>query len=125
MGLYSRKIDDQCLDFFHTLYILEAACGPRSQGMFCLFLLKQSFRQGPSHSTLIHKLVVDLNLNPYLIWWIRNYLTGRQQAVVLDGVESCVLPVVSGVPQGSVLYRSLALPHLHRQSFTRNHVLAS
>ncbi len=51
------------------------------------YVISKAFNKVP-HSTLIHWRV-DL-INPYLIQWIRNYLTGRQQAVVLDGVESCM-----------------------------------
>ena len=31
------------------------------------------------------------------------YLTGRSQRIVLDGSSSSLLPVISGMPQGSVL----------------------
>ena len=35
--------------------------------------------------------------------WIKCFLTDRTQRVVLDGTESLPGPVLSGVPQGSVL----------------------
>ena len=42
------------------------------------------------------------------IWsWIRAYLTNRTQCVSINGRTSTVLPVVSGVAQGSLLHRPL------------------
>ena len=38
------------------------------------------------------------------LWkWLKAYLTGHMQCVSIDDVPSSLLPVVSGVPQGSVL----------------------
>ena len=45
----------------------------------------------------------EMGLNPYLIRWIRSYLCQRSQFICIDGINSHSLPVISGVPQGSVL----------------------
>ena len=54
------------------------------------------------HLALLSKLS-ELGLDPYLLRWIRSYLSNRSQYVSIDGVDSHVLPVAPGVPQGSVL----------------------
>ena len=48
------------------------------------------------HSLLLAKLH-ELGLDPYLLQWIRNYLSDRSQFVCVDGASSHYLPVVSGV----------------------------
>ncbi len=47
--------------------------------------------------------IEESGIDPFLIRWIQSYLSERTQAVVLDGAESNHLPVISGVPQGSIL----------------------
>jgi len=54
------------------------------------------------HLPLFQKLI-EIGMDPYLIRWTRSYLTGRLQFVCVDGCDSHPLPVLSGVPQGSVL----------------------
>ena len=65
------------------------------------FDFRKAFDTVP-HRTLISKLKT-LYLHPAIIRWICNYLTGRYQRVVVDGATSQSLPVISGVPQGSVI----------------------
>ena len=53
-----------------------------------------------------HKLLLKLHrlgINSETVSWIRSFLYGRTQQVAVDGQNSNNLPVLSGVPQGSVL----------------------
>jgi hypothetical protein len=55
-----------------------------------------------SHSRLLYKLE-RVGIDPQTRKWIKSFLTGRTQTVIIDGEESTAVPVTSGVPQGSVL----------------------
>ena len=55
-----------------------------------------------SHSKLVYKLG-HFGVRGKTQAWIRDFLTGRTQAVVLRGETSDTVPVTSGVPQGMVL----------------------
>ena len=54
------------------------------------------------HKLLIRKLH-RYSFNPKIIRWIDSFLSDRKQAVVVDGHSSFLAPIISGVPQGTVL----------------------
>ena len=54
------------------------------------------------HPLLLKKL--DLyGFDSSMLQWTESYLTGRTQAVCIDGCLSKLMPVLHGVPQGSIL----------------------
>jgi hypothetical protein len=55
-----------------------------------------------SHSKLLFKLS-KYGINGHLLNWLKSFLTDRQQQVKIKNTLSDLLPVTSGVPQGSVL----------------------
>ena len=49
------------------------------------------------------KELFDVGVRGKVLSWFRSYLTGRYHRTVIDGYESSLLPISSGVPQGSIL----------------------
>ena len=56
------------------------------------------------HHKLVHKLK-HMGVNPHIITWIKDFLHNRSQQVLVENKVSHSLPVLSGVPQGSVMGR--------------------
>ena len=65
------------------------------------FDLKKAFDSVP-HRPLLNKLV-SMGLDSHILQWLGNYLYNRQQRVTVNGEASDYLPILPGVPQGSIL----------------------
>jgi len=65
-----------------------------------------------SHRLLTHKLQ-KYGIHGNLLSWFTSYLSDRRQRVLIEGQSSPWLPVLSGVPQGSILGPALFLLYIN------------
>ena len=65
------------------------------------------------HTILINKLTF-YGIHGVALDLIRSYLNNRYQFVEYDGVQSSMLPISTGVPQGSVYPRTSMVYHIHQ-----------
>ena len=56
-----------------------------------------------NHRVLLEKLRNDFGISGNLLQWFQSYLSDRKQRVTVLGATSTARPVLSGVPQGSIL----------------------
>ena len=98
-----RSCETQLVQFVHDIISnLDGAvnCGHKQTNLIIMDFAK-AFDKVP-HRRLLHKLDY-YGIRGFTHKWISSWLCGRTQQVVLDGQASDPVPVLSGVPQGSVL----------------------
>ena len=98
-----RSCETQLVQFVHD--IISNLDGAMNRGHKQTDLIIMDFAKAfdkVPHRRLLHKLDY-YRIRGSTHKWISSWLSGRSQQVVLDGQASDPVPVLSGVPQGSVL----------------------
>ena len=83
-------------------YDLAVTLNNKSKSDVIYFDFAKAF-DSVSHDLILKKLKNNFGIDGLMLRFIKAYLQGRKQQVVIGGVNSSVLPVNSGVPQGSIL----------------------
>ena len=99
----------QLLTFLNTVHtILDT----HSQADVVYLDFRKAFDSVPHNEILIKLWSFGLTGN---LWkWFRSYLSGRSQCVLLNQCTSDLLPVISGVPQGSILGPPTPVPDIRQ-----------
>ncbi|KAL5268986.1 hypothetical protein ACHWQZ_G002719 [Mnemiopsis leidyi] len=97
--LNNRSCVTQMVPFLHDL---ATNLNDKTRSDIIYFDFAKAF-DSVSHDLILKKLKENFKVDGLMLRFIRAYLEGREQQVVIGGHTSSKLPVRSGVPQGSIL----------------------
>ncbi len=97
--LTNRSCVTQMTPFTHDL---ASTLNDKSRSDIIYFDFAKAF-DSVSHDLILKKLKYEFKIDGLMLKFIKAYLQGRKQQVVVGGHTSTILPVKSGVPQGSIL----------------------
>ena len=82
------------------------------QNPFAIFIDLSKAFDTLDHEILLYKLK-RLGIHGNRLAWFRSYLTNRTQYIEMNGIVSETLPIITGVPQGSLLGPTLFLIYIN------------
>ena len=97
--LPGRSCTTQMIPFYNDLAV---TINDQSSTDVIYFDFAKAF-DSVNHDIVLHKLKYQFHIDGVLLKFLVNYLKDRKQSVVIGGSRSSILPVNSGVPQGSIL----------------------
>ena len=97
--LPDRSCDTQLIPFYDNL-ARTLNNGSRTDVIY--FDFEKAF-DSVNHDKILEKLKTQFKIDGLLLKFVVEYLKDRNQCVVIGNAQSSLLPVLSGVPQGSIL----------------------